>query len=799
MKFTLPWLREHLDTDLEAPALADALTDLGLEVEAVEDPLAHLAPFTVARVREARPHPNAERLKLCEVETRHGTTQVVCGAPNARTGMLAIFAPEGAWIPGTGVQLKRAAIRGVESRGMLLSARELGIGEDHDGIVEVGADVPVGTPAAEVLGIEGPVFDVAVTPNRADCFGVRGIARDLAAARRGRLRSLDIREVPSRGAPGPGIRLEFPAGSEHACPVFVGRIIRGVRNGPSPEWLQRRLRAIGLRPISALVDITNYVTFDLGRPLHVFDAAKLRGDLTIRFARPGERFLALDGREYELDDRMVVIADKSGPVALGGVMGGETTGVTAETTDVLLEVAIFDPTLVSRAGRRLGIESDARTRFERGLDPAFVLPGCEHATRMILELCGGEAGPAVIAGAPPVERRQLVFRADQLPRLGGIRLEPAEIERILRDLGFEVGGGPEVYELVVPSWRRDIATEACIVEELARIHGYAGIPPVPVTRTEAVSPVLLTPEQKQRIVARRTAAAQGLHEVVTWSFVPAAHARRFGAEDPVRLANPLSADLDALRPSLLPGLLAAAARNVARNLGHGGLFEVGPRFLGSEPGEQRMAVAGLRFGDAAPRHWAGARRPVDAIDAKTDLWVLLQELGVRPEALRLAREAPSWYHPGRSARVSLGPNVLGAFGELHPEILRAFDLALPVVAFELDLDALPRPKAKARKARPPLEPLPFPPADRDFAFLVDAHLPAAELLETIRGAAKKLVREVCLFDVYTGPGVPEGKKSLAVSVRLQAADHTLSEGEIEQVARHIVEAAAQRCGAVLRG
>ncbi|GBD42907.1 Phenylalanine--tRNA ligase beta subunit [bacterium HR40] len=798
MKFTLPWLRTHLDTDLDAPTLAQALTDLGLEVERLDDPVADLAPFQVVRVREARPHPNAERLKLCEVETRQGVVQVVCGAANARAGMLAIFAPEGARIPGTGAQLKRAVIRGVESRGMLLSARELGIGEDHDGIVEVKVEVPVGTPAAEVLGIEAPVFDLAITPNRADCLGVRGIARDLAAAGKGRLRPLEVREVPARGPRGPAIRLDFPEDYGHACPVFVGRIIRGVENGPSPEWLQRRLKAIGQRPISALVDITNYFTFDLCRPLHVFDARKLAGDLTIRFARQGERLLALDGREYVLDERMVVIADATGPVALGGIMGGESTAVSEATTDVLLEVAIFDPTLVSRAGRRLGIESDARTRFERGLDHGFVLAAAELATRMILELCGGEPGETVIAGRPEPERRALRFHLEQLPRLAGIRLEPVEVERILRALGFEVTGGPDVFDLVVPSWRRDIATEACIVEELARIHGYAQIPPVPVTRTEAVGTGVLTAEQRQRSIARRAAAAQGLFEVVTWSFVPEADARRFGADRPIRLANPLSADLDTLRPSLLPGLLRAASRNLARNLGRGAVFEVGPRFLGPQPGDQRWAIAGVRFGEASDRHWAERPRAVDAIDAKTDLYAILAELGVRTEALGLARNAPAWYHPGRSATIALGPNLLGAFGELHPAVLAAFDIDVPVAAFELDLDLLPKPKARPRKGRPPLEPLPFPPADRDFAFLVDADLPAAELLEAIRAADRKLVRDVKLFDIYTGPGIPEGKKSLAVAVRLQAADRTLSEGEIEEVARHIVDAAARRCGAALR-
>ena len=799
MKFTLPWLQEHLATEAGAEELAEKLTDLGLEVEEVGDPAARLAGFSVALVREARPHPNADKLRLCEVETRHGPVQVVCGAPNARTGMYGIFAPEGTVIPATGRRLERAVIRGVESRGMLCSAFELGIGEDHEGIIELEGRWEIGTPAAEALGLEGPVIDVAITPNRADCFGVAGIARDLGAAGMGRFQPRAIPAVPAVGPPGPAIRLDFPPGSEDACPVFLGRIIRGVRNGPSPAWLQRRLRAIGLRPISALVDITNYVMFDLNRPLHVYDAAKLRGDLVLRFARPGEKLLALDEREYELDESVVVIADDTGPVALGGIMGGESTGVTAETTDVLLEVALFDPVRVAATGRRLGIESDARTRFERGLDPAMVLPGSEYATRLILDLCGGEAGPAVIAGRVPEGRREIRFRVEQLPRLAGIRLEPEEMVRILEALGFGVSGGPETFDLVVPSWRHDITTEACIVEELARLHGYERIPPVPVTRTEAVGPGVLTPVQRRRLQARRMVASLGYLEAVTWSFVGEARAAMFADGAPVRLRNPLSSDLSVLRPSLLPGLLDAASRNLARKQERGALFEVGPRFLGSRPGEQRMAVAGIRFGPFAPRHWAEPRRMVDAIDAKSDLFAVLADLGVRVEALQIHAEPPAWYHPGRAAYVALGPNRVADFGELHPRVLEAFEIEVPVVAFEFDLEALPRPKAKAGRTRPPLEMWPFPPSDRDFAFIVDAELPAGDLLRVIRSAERKLIREVRLFDVYAGPGVPEGKKSLAVSVRLQAQDHTLSEGEIERVAHHIIEAARSRLGAELRG
>ncbi len=798
MKFTLPWLKEHLETGASAEEIAERLTNLGLEVEAVEDPAAALGAFTVARVREVEPHPRADRLSLCTVETRQGVFRVVCGAPNVRPGMLAIFGAEGVRIPGTGQVLKRAVIRGVESCGMLMSERELGLGDDHSGIVEVAGDVAVGTPAAQALGLEGPVIEVAVTPNRGDCFGVLGIARELAACGLGRLRPRDFTPVPSRGLPGPDIRLEFPPGQEDACPVFLGRIIRGVRNRPSPAWLQRRLRAIGLRPISALVDITNYVMFDLCRPLHVYDAGKLQGDLVLRFARPGERLRALDGVDYELDDGMVVIADDSGPVALGGIMGGESTGVDENTEEVLLEVALFDPLRVAATGRRLGIESDARTRFERGLDPLMLLPGAELATRLIVEICGGEAGPAVIAGRIPERRRELRFRTSQLARLAGITLEREEMERILRALGFELEGGPEVYLLTVPSWRHDVSSEACIVEELTRVHGYGHIPPTPVTRTEAVGAPAVDVAVRMRHIARRTAADLGLFEIVSWSFIPEAHARMFGAEEPIRLQNPLSSELDTLRPSLLPGLLAAAARNLARKQERGALFEIGPRFLGPEPGAQATSVAGLRFGDAVARHWAERPRPVDAIDAKSDLWALLGELGVRREALRVDREVPSWFHPGRAGRVLLGPNRLALFGELHPEVLRHFDLSVPVVGFEFDLEALPRPRVRAAKARPPLEPLPYPPADRDFAFVVDRDVPAEELLRLVRNADRRLVREVRLFDVYEGPGIPEGKKSLAVAVRLQASDHTLSEDEIERVAHHIIETVQNRLGAELR-
>lgn len=798
MKLTLPWLREHLETGASAEEIAAKLTALGLEVEEIVDPTRALAGFTVARVLEASPHPQADRLKVCRVETKDGIRQIVCGAPNARSGLWGVLAVEGLTIPATGEVLKRATIRGVESQGMLCSARELGLGDDHTGIVDLpGDDLEVGMPAAAALGLEGPILSLKLTPDRADCYGVAGIARDLAAAGLGRLLPRDMDPVPAMGPPGPAIRLDFPTGAEAACPLFVGRIVRGVRNGPSPLWLRRRLEAIGLRPISALVDITNYVTFDLGRPLHVFDATKLEGDLVVRFARPGERLRALDGREYELEPGMTVIADALGPASLGGIMGGERTGVSEATTDVLLEVALFDPLRTAATGRKLGIESDARTRFERGLDPELVLPAGEYATRLILELCGGKAGSAVVAGAVPAPRPPLSFRIKQLPRLAGIDLAPSEIRRILEALGFRVEGEGETLSLHVPSWRQDVTTEACIVEELARLHGFERIPPIPVTRTEAVAPVLLAPEQRRRAAVRRAVAAQGLAEAVTWSFVAPDHTDLFGGA-PIRMANPLSSELSALRPSLLPGLLAAAARNLARKQEEGALFELGPRFTGGQPGEQVWAVAGVRFGRAGPRSWAAAERPVDALDAKADALAALAAAGVRTEALTTTGAPPPWYHPGRAGRLTLGPAAVASFGELHPRVLEALDIGAPAVAFEIDLDALPKPKPRIGRARPPLEPLPYPPVDRDFAFLVDTALPAEEVLKAVRAAEKRLVREVRLFDVYVGRGLPEGKKSLGVAVRLQAPDRTLGESEIEAVANRIVSAVEKSCGAQLR-
>jgi phenylalanyl-tRNA synthetase beta chain len=713
--------------------------------------------------------------------------------------MKAVSAAVGTVIPETGKALQPPTIRGVDSCGMLCSARELLLGEEHDGIIELAPDAPVGRPAHEVIRIEGPVIEIAVTPNRGDCFSVLGIARELAAAGLGTQRFRNFSAVPGRFEARLKISLEFPRGDEAACPMFVGRVFRGVRNGPSPAWLQERLTAIGLRPISALVDITNLVTFDLGRPLHVFDAAELRGDLRLRFARRGETMEALDGRTYELDPEMTVIADDSGAVSLGGIMGGERTGCTAETSDVVLEVALFDPIRTARTGRKLGIESDARTRFERGLDPAMVLPGAEYATRLILELCGGEAGAPIVAGGPPAPPAAFRFRYNQLERLSGIALEPAVIALQLERLGFAVADdGPEALQVTPPSWRHDITMEADIVEELVRHHGYDRVPPMPVRRTEAVGAPSTSAAQQLRSVARRTLAQRGLLEAVTWSFTEPGLAARFG-DGGLRLRNPIHADLSALRPSLLPNLLSAVARNQSRGQEDLALFEVGARFFGGQPGEQEMTAGGVRAGHDHGRHWAAPQRPADVFDARADALAVLASCKVKADGISVVADGPAHYHPGRRGRLMLGPKtVLAEFGELHPAVLKAMDVEGRAVGFEIFLDRLPKPRAKTGRGRVPLKSSLFQPVDRDFAFVVAEDVAAETLLGAVRTADKNLIREVALFDVYAGTGLGEGQKSLAVAVRLQAADHTLTEAEIEAVAKKITSAANKATGAVLR-
>ena len=802
MKLTLGWLKRHLDTEASLEEIAERLTSIGLEVEAVVDRAAALAAFVSARVVEARPHPNADRLKLCIVDTGRERVQVVCGAPNARTGMIGAFAAAGTTIPGTGLHLKKARIRGEESNGMLCSEREAGLSDEHEGIIELPADTPLGVPLAEVLGRDDPVIDLGVTPNRQDCLGVRGIARDLAAAEMGTLRPLAIEPVAGAFASPIDVVL-VPAGVEPApCPLFVGRYIRGVTNGPSPQWLQDRLAAIGLRPISALVDVTNFYTFDVGRPLHVFDADKVAGNIHVRLSARGEKLLALDGREYTTDDAVTVIADDAGVLGFGGVIGGEPSGCTASTTNVFVEAALFDPIRTAATGRKLQIESDARYRFERGVDPDFVTAGMELATRTVLELCGGEASDLVVAGAAPDWRREVALKPDRVRSLAGVEVPSEEIERILAALGFAATGrGNGKLRVAVPPWRSDIDGDADLVEEVVRIKGYDAIPVLAVPRAGAVARPVLSPAQRRRATVRRTLAARGLIEAVTFSFAARDAVELFGGVDErLVLANPISSGLDAMRPSLLPNLALAAGRNHDRGAAGVTLFELGPVYRDDTATGQSQVAGGIRTGAALARGWRDGARDVDAFDAKADAAAALDACGLAPERAGIVAEAPDWYHPGRAGAFRLGPGkTLAHFGELHPLVLQRLDIAVPAVAFELFLDEVPLPRPGGRRGRPRLELVDLPAVERDFAFLVDADVAAADLVAAARGADRALVAEVSVFDVYSGEGIAAGKKSIALSVRLQPTEKTLTEGEIDAVGAAIVQAVTAATGGSLRG
>ncbi len=802
MKFTLAWLKEHLDTEASLDQIVDTLTNIGLEVEQVVDRASDLAAFTVAHVVEAKQHPNADKLSLCIVDTGSETVQVVCGAPNARTGMKGVFAPVGTDIPGTGLHLKPTKIRGEDSNGMLCSEREMGISDEHEGIIELPEDAPIGAPFARIAGLDDPMIEIAITPNRQDCLGVHGVARDLAAAGIGTLKPLNTEPVPGGFASPVTVEFDFPSGKEDACPLFIGRYVRGVKNGPSPRWLQDRLRAIGLRPISTLVDITNWTTFDLGRPLHVFDADKIKdGKLVLRLGRDGDKFDALDDKAYEADEEMCVIGDSTGMLALGGVIGGESSGCSEDTVNVFIEAALFDPVRTARTGRTLGIESDARYRFERGLDPAFVEPGTEIATRLVMDLCGGEPSELTITGAVPDWRRTVELRPERVRTLGGLDLAAVDSQRILEGLGFSVEDTGEVLEVAVPPWRSDVNGEADLVEEITRIHGYDRIPSVPMVNPHTVTRPALTVPQRRAVAAKRVLAARGLDETVNFSFVPRADAKRFGGgDDAMMLANPISADLDCMRPSPLPSLIAAAGRNIDRGFADLGLFEVAQAYFDDTPDGQSRRAAGIRRGMSGPRNWTEPPRPVDAFDAKADALAVLAECGAPVASLQVAPEAPPWFHPGRSGVLRLGPkNVLAAFGELHPGVLAAMDVKGPLVGFEVFLDTIPLPKAKTNKSRGAPQMSDLPAVDRDFAFLVDEGVEADRIVRAARGADKALISAVEVFDIYQGQGVEDGKKSVAIWVRLEPHQKTLTDAEIEAAGSKVVAAVAKATGASLRG
>jgi len=789
MKFTLSWLKEHLETDASVEQVVEAMTMAGLEVEHVENPAAKLAKFSVAKVVEAVQHPNADRLRVCQVDTIDGRKEIVCGAPNARAGLTTIYAPIGAFVPGSGITLEARPVRGVVSNGMLCSGRELELSEESDGILELSDGLAIGAPAAEAFGLEA-VIDFEVTPNRPDWLGVDGIARDLAAAGLGKLKDMAVKPVAGTFPCPVEIRVDG-----EACRVFAGRLIRGVKNGPSPAWLQRKLASVGLRPISALVDVTNLLSMDRCRPLHVYDAAKLTGGfIEARLGREGERVEALDGESYDAGPEVCVIADGSGAIGLGGVMGGESTKVTEATTEVFVESAWFDPIRTAQTGRTLGIVSDAQYRFARGVDPEFCAPGLELATRLIEELCGGEASDVRVAGEVPSRRPAFAFDRGYVKKLAGLSVPRGRIDAILTDLGFELSG--DVVQ--PPSWRRDVEGKADLVEEVARIEGFAFLPAEPLPPMPITPGGALTVRQTRMRNARRAMAARGYAEAVTWSFMRGAWAALFGGGQPqLRLTNPIASDLDWMRPSILPNLIEAAAKNARHGFADAALFEVGPTFRGDRPEDQATVVAAL-VAPHAPRSWAGGKDdPLFVL--KADLMALLDELGAPP--LQVAQGAASaWWHPGRSARLQLGPKtVVAEFGELNPRILKALDAEGPMLGFELDLGALPEPKKKATKTKPALTLSALMPLSRDFAFLVDAKTPAGDLVKPILGADKQLIADARVFDVYQGKGVPEGCKSLAVEVTIQPTEKTLTDAEIEALSARIVSAAEKAVGAKLRG
>ncbi|GAB4185040.1 MAG: phenylalanine--tRNA ligase subunit beta [Thalassobaculales bacterium] len=796
MKLTLSWLKDHLDTDAPLERIVASLTMLGLEVDGVEDRGAGLEPFVIGHVLEARQHPNADRLRVAMVDIGAGQpVQVVCGAPNCRSGMKGVFAPPGTRIPGTGVDLKPGVIRGVESNGMLCSEREMGLSDEHDGIIDLPSDAPIGRRWAEWAGLGDPVLDVKITPNRADCLSVRGIARDLAAAGLGTLKPLP--EAPAATGHASPVRFVVAAEARDLAPLIVGRHFRGLRNGPSPAWMQDRLKAVGLRPISALVDVTNYVMLDLGRPLHAYDAGKIDGDLTVRLARAGERYLALNGKEYVFEDGMLVIGDRHGIDDLAGVMGGARSGCSEATTEMYLEAAIFDPVSVATTGRKLNLQSDARYRFERGLDPTGPFWGIEAATRLILALCGGEASALTVAGAPIAWERRLTLRIARIAELGGVAVPEGEARAILERLGCTVEGSGTL-SVIPPPWRRDIEGEADLVEEVLRVHGYDSIPSVSLPQDGPLPGAALAPLLRRTPLAKRALAARGLMEALTFSFMPKEKAKLFGGGgDNLTLVNPISSDLDQMRPSILPNLLDAARRNADRGLADLGLFEVAPAYADDTPKGQSTIATVLRTGQAGPRHWLTRPRPVDAFDAKADALAVLEALGAPVDGLQVSADAPGWYHPGRSGQLRLGSAVLARFGELHPGIVETYGLKGPAVGAEVVLEAIPPAKARG-SARPLLKPSPFLPLVRDFAFVVDRAVTAEQVLRAARGADRASVTKVELFDVYEGAGLPPGTRSIAIAATIQPAERTLTEAEIEAVAARIVAAVAKATGASLR-
>jgi phenylalanyl-tRNA synthetase beta chain len=803
MKLTLSWLKDHLETDASLDEIVERLTAIGLEVESVDDK-ASLKPFVIAKVLTADRHPDADKLQVLTVDTGDGQPiQVVCGAPNARAGLVGAFAAPGTYVPGIDVTLSVGRIRGVESHGMMCSERELQLSDEHDGIIDLPADAPVGQSFAAWAHLDDPVIEINLTPNRPDATGVYGIARDLAASGLGRLKTPPVETVPGKGKTPVAVKLEFGE-TPPLCHGFALRLVRGVKNGPSPKWLQQRLIAIGLRPINALVDITNYVTFDRGRPLHVFDAAKVAGDLVVRRATEGEKVLALDGHEYELTPEMCVIADSKAVESIAGIMGGEHSGCDENTTDVLIESALWEPLNIARTGRTLGIITDARYRFERGVDPEFMVPGLELATRLVLDFCGGEPAETEVVGYAGHKTKLVSFPVSEAKRLTGLDVPKAESLEILTRLGFKPRGAGDVVDVEVPSWRPDVDGKADLVEEVMRIHGVDNIAPEPMVNHDAVNAKILTTLQIRTRAARRALAVRGMMEAVTWSFIPGRHAEWFGGGQPaLKLANPIAAAMSDMRPSLLPGLIAGAQRNADKGIGDVALFEVSGTYEGDTPDKQRRVAAGVRRGtaklDGAGRHWAGNAGAVGVFDAKADALAVLEACGAPVDKLQIEAGGPPWYHPGRSGTIKLGPKaVLGTFGEFHPKTLEVLDVSGPLAGFEVYVDAVPEPKAKPTRTKPKLELSPFQAVKRDFAFVVDKAIEAGTLTRAALAADKKLITGVSVFDVFEGASLGADKKSVAIEVSIQPVDKTLTDEDFEALAGRIVENVKKQTGGVLR-
>lgn len=811
MKFTLSWLKDHLDTDVPVEELATRLSAIGLEVEGIDDPGEKRGRFVIARVLEAKQHPNADRLRVAQVEIEKGKppVEVVCGAPNCRAGMVGVFAPLGAYIPGLGVTLEKKPVRGIISNGMLLSEREMQLSDNHEGIVDLPIEraADVGRRYIDVIGASDPVIEVKLTPNRPDCTGVRGIARDLAACGLGKLKP----EPELKGVEGTfdcpiKIELTFPAGSEAYCSAFYGRYIRGVKNGPSPAWLQARLKAVGLRPISALVDVTNYISLDRGRPLHVYDADKLSGTIRARLGKSGERFDGLDGKTYEVDATQCVIADDARVLGFGGILGGEESGTTESTTNILIECAYFDPIKTAATGRKAGVQTDARYRFERGVDPAFLDQGLDLATRMMLDLGGGQPSRASKVGKPPLPERTYDFALGMVEKHTGLALPRGEIVGILEALGFVVEGAGDATKVKVtaPTWRPDVHGTADLVEEVVRIAGLDRVPSTPLPRLHGTTRAVLTERQRRVRRAKRLLASRGMVEAVTWSFIPRDQATLFGGgQDALELANPISTELSSMRPGLLPGLLAAAQRNRNRGYGDVSLFEVGQSYRGDRPEDQYVSASGVRAGvvqlTGAGRHWTDKADEASVFDVKADVVALLTTLGFDAARAQVTRDAPGWYHPGLSATLRLGPKtVLAHFGVVHPEQLKALDVAGPVTAFEVFIDAVPPEKAKSR-TRPPLPVADLMAVHRDFAFVVDRGVAAGDVVKAAQAADKKLISSITLFDVFEGASLGTEKKSLAFEVTLQPTERTLTDEEIDAVGKRIIAEVKKATGGEIRG